>query len=393
MYIFLASYLFFALLRTLYQIATGFLYVAPARKKYHRRYRPLVSVIIPAWNEEVGIVKTIRSVLTNSYTNIEIIVIDDGSTDSTRNRVLRLMQREDPHGATMRLISQPNAGKAAALNAGIATATGELILTLDADSYLTPHSITELVKAMSDMSYAAAIGEIVVGNTTSLIGQMQHYEYLVGFHFKRAQHIFNSAYIFPGALTVFRASVLRDIGDFKDYSSTEDLDISMRIKAQGYRVAYIDTAVCVTEGATSLKGLLNQRIRWRHGFIDCIIERKEFVWSNRKGTYLSFVDFPLSIIGLLEVFLYPFIVLFLAQQLIFHAVAPVLILSYTLIVFILLLLSNLSSEAKIPPGKALLMPIALSSIAIIEYIALLTSLYRLMRRKKTPWTVWRRSGV
>lgn len=393
MYTLLAAYLLFALVRTFYQLASGFLYVAPLKKQSRRGYRPLVSVIIPAWNEEVGILKTIKSTLASSYDHLEVIVVDDGSTDNTRRRVLRYRQHFDPEGNKIKLVSQENAGKSTALNTGIARAQGELIVTLDADSYLTPGSIQELVKTMANPNYAVAIGEIVVGNTKNLIGQMQHYEYLVCFHYKRAQHMFNSVYIFPGALTAFRASTLKTVGEFESYSSTEDLDISMRIKAKGHQVAYVDTAICITEGATTLRGLLNQRVRWRHGFIDCTIRRREFVWSTRKGKYLSYIDFPLSIIGIFEVLIYPFIILFLMQQIVAYLFAPVLILSYLLVVFVLLLLSGLRTEAKISPSKAFLMPIALSIIAILEYIALLISLYRTIRRKKTTWTVWRRTGV
>lgn len=393
MYALATGYLLFALARTVYQLTTGFLYVAPAKRRLRRGYQPLVTVIIPAWNEEVGILKTIKSILENGYDNLEIIVIDDGSTDNTPRQIQRYKQNVDPAGKTIRFIGQKNAGKSTALNSGIDQARGELIITIDADSYLMPGSIHELVKTMANPNYAVAIGEIVVGNTKNLIGQIQHYEYLVCFHFKRAQHMFNSVYIFPGALTAFRASTLKAVGAFESYSSTEDLDISMRIKAQGHQVAYVDRAVCITEGATNLRSLLNQRVRWRHGFIDCTIKRREFVWSTRKGKYLSFIDFPLSIIGLIEVFIYPLIVLFLIQQIIFYLFVPVLALSYLLVVFILLLLSSLRNEAKISPTKAFLMPVALSIVAILEYVALLIALYRTARRQKTAWTVWRRTGA
>jgi biofilm PGA synthesis N-glycosyltransferase PgaC len=393
LYAILAAYLIFALVRIFYQIATGFLYVTPTIKKKINRYKPLVSIIIPAWNEEVGITKTIRSTMMNSYKNIEVIVVDDGSKDQTKNRVLRLQRSLRRNGHKIRLISQTNTGKAGALNRGISEATGELIITLDADSYLTKHSIRELVKVMSDSSYDVAMGEVIIGNTKTLIGKVQHYEYLVGFHFKRSQHIFHSAYIFPGALTLFRASVLQTIGNFEDYSSTEDLDISMRIKAAGYRVAYVDTATCVTEGATSLKGLLNQRTRWRHGFIDCMLHQKDFVWSSSKGKYLSYIDFPLSIIGVIEVLFYPFVIGFLVFQLASHPQLPVFLLSYALLPFVFFLLGRLRNETKMSSITAFLIPIALSIINIIEYIALLISIYRTIRRKKTTWTVWQRTGT
>ena len=393
MYILLASYMLFVFVRMVYQIATGFLYVAPAKKQPRRGYWPLVSVVIPAWNEEVGIVKTLKSVMASTYRNIEIIVIDDGSTDSTIRRVKRYKQRYDRKNSRIHLISQDNTGKAAALNKGIAKASGELIVTLDADSYLAPKSIAELVRTMANPNYAVAIGEIVVGNTKNLIGQIQHYEYLMCFHFKRAQHMFNSAYIFPGALTAFRASVLKEIGEFAAYSSTEDLDISMRIKAKGYQVAYVDTAVCITEGASSLQSLLSQRIRWRHGFISCGLKQSDFVWSTKKGRYLSFVDYPLAIIGIFEVLLYPLIITFVLLQLIVHMVVPLAVLSYLLLVFILYLLSNLRDDTHVSPPKAALMPLALSVVTLIEYIALLVSLYRIVRKQQPTWTAWNRRGV
>lgn len=393
MHVLLAAYLLFVFARMFYQIATGFLYVAPAKKRLRRGYQPLVTVVIPAWNEEIGIIKTLASVMASSYTNLEVIVVDDGSTDSTPRNVKRYAQRLSQSDISLRLIQQDNAGKAAALNTGIAAASGELIVTLDADSYLTPESIHEIVKTMANPRYAVAIGEIVVGNTRSLIGQIQHYEYLMCFHFKRAQHMFNSAYIFPGALTAFRTSTLKEIGQFADYSSTEDLDISMRIKAKGYQVAYVDTAVCITEGASSFRSLLNQRIRWRHGFISCSLKRSDFVWSTQKGKYLSYIDYPLAILGIFEVLFYPVILAVLVRQLLIHPMIPLTIMSYMLIVFILLLLSNLRNDARISPTKAVLMPIALTIVTAIEYIALLVSLYRIARRQKTSWTVWRRTGA
>lgn len=394
-YVLLASYLTFALIRIFYQIITGFLYVAPSNKTSSmiKNYRPLVSIIIPAWNEEVGIAKTIRSVMRNSYKNVELIIIDDGSDDETKKQVLCVKNRYYKNGHKIRLISQQNTGKAGALNTGINLAIGEIVITLDGDSYLTNQSVRELVMAMSDPSYSVAMGEIVVGNTKTLIGKVQHYEYLIGFHFKRSQHIFNSAYIFPGALTAFRLSVLKQIGKFESYSSTEDLDISMRIKAEGYKIAYVDSATCITEGATTFRGLLNQRTRWRHGFIDCIIRRRDFVWSMSKGKYLSFVDFPLSIIGVIEILFYPFVLVFLVYQLFLHPYVPILILSYALLPFVFFLLSSLRTDSKFSLEVALLMPMAMSIINVIEYIALIKSISRTIRRKKTTWTVWQRTGA
>lgn len=387
-----AVYLLFAFLRILYQIALGLLYVRPTTTKNGER--PLVSIIIPAWNEEVGVAKTVKSVMASTYKNIEIIVVDDGSTDYTTDAVQRTVQNYPRRRHSLiRLICQPNAGKAGALNTGIKAAKGSYILTLDADSYLMPQSITLLEKAMRDDKFGVAIGEVVVGNTKTLLGMAQHYEYLVGFHFKRAHHVMDSAFIFPGALTMFRADVLRRVGEFTDYSSTEDLDISMRIKALGVKIAYVDRAICVTEGASSIKGLINQRTRWRHGFIECMLARKDFVWGLKKGKYLTFVDLPLNIIGVVEILLLPIFIIFVVLQLLHIANPLIVIFSYVLLPMIILLLGEIREHDR-PPVRALaLMPVFALITNFVEYVALCKALYRTMRRKRTAWTSWQRQGI
>lgn len=381
-------YTLFAFARDFYRIISGFFY-KPLRVSHRapRFYRPLVSVIIPAWNEEVGIVRTINSVIKNDYWNVEIIVVDDGSTDGTVHSVETMIQKYP----TIKLVSQKNGGKAAALNTGIHRSKGSLIMTLDADSFLERTSLTKMVGALSDARYGVAIGEVVVGNTETWLGRAQHCEYTVGFHIKRSQHVFDSAYIFPGALTLFRRSVLEKIGDFTNYSSTEDLDISMRIKMAGYRIAYIDSALCITEGASTLRGLLNQRTRWRHGFLECLMYQKEFLFSGKKGTYLTWIDLPLQIFGLIEILFFPFIVGILGYFTITGSSSLTLLGAYLLLPFTLVLLSDLRaySGAK---RWVLVAPVLIFLIAWVEHIALLKSIYRTLRRKHTTWTVWQRTG-
>lgn len=388
----IAAYLLFALLRTVYQIALGLLYVRPAT--IGNDERPLVSVIIPAWNEEVGVAKTVRSVMANTYKNVEIIVVNDGSTDYTADAVQSVVYNYPRRRHSLiRLISQPNTGKAGALNTGIAAAKGKYILTLDADSYLMPQSIALLEQAMRHQEVGVAIGEVVVGNTKTLLGMAQHYEYLIVFHIKRAHHVMDSAFIFPGALTMFRSDILRQVGEFTNYSSTEDLDISMRIKSLGVKVAYVDRAICVTEGASTLRGLISQRARWRHGFIECMLARKEFVFGRRKGKYLTFVDLPLSIVNIFEVLLLPVFVAFVALQFAHLANPLIIILSYLLLPMVVLLLGEIREHDR-PPLRALaLMPVLALITNLVEYVALCKALYRTVRRKRTAWTSWQRQGI
>lgn len=386
-----AAYVMFAFVRDIYRLSTGFFYTPPkAARRSPRHYRPLVSVVIPAWNEAVGITRTIKSVIDNGYWNIEIIVVDDGSTDGTSEAVTKVTEIY-PHKVT--LISKENGGKSSALNTGIAHANGSLILTLDADSYIEAGSIMKMVGALSDQDYSVAIGEVVVGNTKTLLGRAQHYEYTLGFHIKRAHHVFDSAYIFPGALTMFRKSVLQEVGSFTDYSSTEDLDISMRIKLAGHKIIYVDSAICITEGASSTKGLLNQRTRWRHGYLECLLHRKEFLISPKKGWYLTLVDLPLQLFGVIEVLMFPFIIVFLSYLLFTNTSPLYLIIAYSLVPFTLILLADMREKRSELSAWVLAVPLLLLLVAMIEYIALIKSIYRTIRRKRTVWTVWQRSGA
>lgn len=387
-----AVWLLLAFLRIIYQIALGFLYINP--NKPLKSKRPLVSVIVPAWNEEVGISKTINSVMDSGYYDLEIIIVNDGSTDRTQNTAEQTINSYPKrHQSKIKLINQRNAGKASALNTGIAHARGEFILTLDADSYLAPDSIGLLVNALEQSDYGVAIGEVVVGNTRQLLGMAQHYEYLIGFHFKRSQHVTNSSYIFPGALTMFRSEILTRVGGFESYSSTEDLDMSMKIKAAGGRVAYVDGAICITEGAVSISGLISQRTRWRHGYIECVLKRKEFTLSLSKGKYLSLVELPISILSVLEIIFLPFLIAFIVVYSLSISNIQVLIVSYFILPLFVVLLAEIRNYKKPPLKYVFIMPVLATLINFIEYVALHKALYRTIVRKKTLWTKWQRQGL
>lgn len=391
----ISAYVFIMLLRMLYSLCAGFLYIKP--RTFSKNYKPLVSVIIPALNEECGIQKTIRSVMSNSYKNIEIIVINDGSTDATLNMTEEIKNRYPKNGSTIKIISQPNQGKASALNNGIKASQGEIIVTIDADSYIAKSALKKLVACLGSKEYDVAIGQIVVGNTKTLVGTIQFFEYLFGFHFKRSQHIFGSIFIFPGALTAVRKELIEEVGYFEDYSSTEDLDLSMKVKAGGHKVGYVEDAVCVTEGASDIRGLINQRTRWRHGFLQCALRRNDFTRKSNKGLYLSFVDFPLALLGVLEIYLYPLFLVFIYSQIFFAVVSgnvAVVLISYLLLPYVFFMLSEGRLKKNDKSLKyVVLIPVLFSFVNMIEFIALIKATYRMLTRRKTAWTRWQRSGA
>lgn len=192
---------------------------------------------------------------------------------------------------------------------------------------------------------------------------------------------------------MFRKSVLREIGDFRDYSSTEDLDISMRIKMAGHKIAYIDSAICITEGASTITGLLNQRTRWRHGYLDCLWQQKMFLISPKKGWYLTLVDLPMQLFGLLELFMFPAILAVLIYLSLINPNPLALLAGYSIVPFVLPMLGDLRNGHRQLNLWIFAMPFMLIVLESLEYIALLKSIYRKMRRRRTTWTIWQRTGA
>ncbi len=168
-----------------------------------RAYRPSVSVIVPAFNEAVGIAAAVRSLAASDYPSLEIVVVDDGSTDDTA-AVVRNLQLPN-----VRVISQPNAGKPAALNAGIAAATGDVLVLVDGDTVFAPTAVSALVAALADPSVGAVSGNTKVGNRRGLIGRWQHIEYVIGFNLDRRMFdVLHCMPTIPGAVGAFRREAL-----------------------------------------------------------------------------------------------------------------------------------------------------------------------------------------
>lgn len=376
-------------------ICSGYLYVnSTSLDKKNTNYSPLVSVLIPAWNEEIGITKTLNSLIANTYTNLEIIVIDDGSTDNTYSVVEQFKLQNPAVANKIQLFTKVNGGKSSALNLGIEKSIGEIVVTVDADSYLEPNAIKHLVAGLSDDKYGAATGRIVVGNKQSFWGMIQYLEYVFGFHTKKGQSIFNSIYILPGALTAIRKHHLVEIGGYEDYSKTEDFDLSIKLLAHKVLITHVDQAVCITEGASDLPGLINQRTRWRYGFLQCLIYRKSFIFNLQKGKYLSFVEFPFALLGTVDILFFPIFMFALWGQLLINFDWGLFLLSYSILPIAYLTLLNGSSFKSLKETIFVaLIPILFTTVNIVEFIALIKSIYMLLSRRELNWTRWNRVGL
>jgi peptidoglycan/xylan/chitin deacetylase (PgdA/CDA1 family)/glycosyltransferase involved in cell wall biosynthesis len=230
---------------------------------------PSVSVIVPAYNEELGIAAAVRSLLANEYPAFEVIVVDDGSTDRTATVVRGI---SDPR---LSLIRQENSGKSAALNTGIAAARNDVIVVVDGDTVFEPATIGALVRPFADPRVGAVSGNTKVGNRRGVLGRWQHIEYVIGFNLDRRMFdVLHCMPTVPGAIGAFRRAVLDHVGGVSADTLAEDTDLTMAICRAGWRVVYEPTAVAWTEAPASLGQLWRQRYRWSYG-------TQQAMWKHR----------------------------------------------------------------------------------------------------------------
>ncbi|SEM94164.1 glycosyltransferase [Lihuaxuella thermophila] len=251
-------------------------------------FNPMVSVVIAAYNEEKVINKTIHSVLQSKYAPLEVIIVNDGSTDQTE----AVIKREFAGNPQVRVITQPNSGKTAAINRGYRLARGEIIVSIDADTLIADHTIPLLVRHFQDEKVAAVSGNVKVGNVRNLLTLWQHVEYITGFNLeRRAFDDLNCIPVVPGAICAWRKSAVEEVGYFKHDTLAEDTDITITLLRHGYKVEFEVLAFAYTEAPEDLKSLIKQRTRWIYGTLQCLWKHRGALFS-RKQKALGFVSLP-----------------------------------------------------------------------------------------------------
>ncbi|MVN92425.1 glycosyltransferase [Mucilaginibacter aquatilis] len=238
---------------------------------------PPVSIIVPAYNEEVTAIKTIQSLLQLEYPKMEILFIDDGSKDKTYEIVNNAYQN---HPA-VRVLTKPNGGKASALNFGIAQAQHEFVVCIDADTLLKNDAIIHLMAYFTDAEIGAVAGTVKVGNETNIITRWQSIEYITAQNMdRRAFDLLNSITVVPGAIGAFRKEAVAKAGGFTTDTLAEDCDLTMRILKQGYIIRNAGEAIAYTEAPETIHMLLKQRFRWSYGVMQSF-------WKNRDALFRS----------------------------------------------------------------------------------------------------------
>ncbi|MFZ1983111.1 MAG: glycosyltransferase [Desulfatitalea sp.] len=242
---------------------------------------PPVSVVLPAFNEEKVIGRTLDALLASDYSGpLEVLVVDDGSSDGTAAIVAQIAARDE----RLRLIQQPNQGKAAALRTGLAAARQAIIVTLDADTQFAPQAIGRLVAHFQDERVAAVSGHVKVGNLRTFIARCQELEYICGFNLdRRAYHQLNCITVVPGAISALRRSAVLAAGGISDDTLAEDTDLTLSFHRLGWRVHYEAHAHAWTEAPESVAALLRQRFRWAFGTLQCLWKHRDLLFQPRYG--------------------------------------------------------------------------------------------------------------
>jgi cellulose synthase/poly-beta-1,6-N-acetylglucosamine synthase-like glycosyltransferase/peptidoglycan/xylan/chitin deacetylase (PgdA/CDA1 family) len=254
-------------------------------------FAPPVSIVVPAFNEAVGIERAVRSLAASDYPELEVIVVDDGSSDGTASLVEKL---DLPQVVVLR---QENAGKPAALNLGISAASHDVIVMVDADTVFEPETLTRLVRELIDPEVGAVSGNTKVGNRKGLLGRWQHIEYVMGFNLdRRLYDILQCMPTVPGAIGAFRREALEDVGGVPGDTLAEDTDLTIAIGRAGWRVVYAEEARAWTEAPASLGQLWRQRYRWSYGTLQAVWKHKAALWRSGEDRRLGRRGLPYLIL-------------------------------------------------------------------------------------------------
>ncbi|MBB6052869.1 glycosyltransferase [Armatimonas rosea] len=256
-------------------------------------FHPLTSVVIAAYNEEKVIVRTVQALLASDYPNLEVLIVDDGSKDKTAELVQSTFGAEP----RVRLIVKENGGKASALNLGIESAKGEILIGLDADTLFATDTVSKLVRHFSDPTVGAVAGNIQVGNIVNRLARWQALEYTTSQNFdRRAYAQLNAIPVVPGCVGAWRTEAVRQAGLYQTDTLAEDSDLTWRVRMAGWRLLCDNDARAFTEAPEKVSELLKQRFRWTFGTL-------QVLWKNRRACFnRQYGAFGMVVIPLLWVF-------------------------------------------------------------------------------------------
>jgi len=257
---------------------------------------PSVSVIIPVWNEENTVLKTIFSVLKLNYPKdkLSILIVDDGSTDNTWNVIQRFS-----HNKQIRLIRKENGGKYTALNHALGLVNTDLVGCLDADSFVHPEALKRIVVQFEDKEIMAVAPSVIIFEPKGLLGLIQKAEYMFGIFLRKVFSYLNAIYITPGPFSIFRRSVFETLGNYRHAHNTEDMEIAMRMQKNKMRIGSAHDAFVYTVAPAGFTSLYRQRLRWIYGFLKNSIDYRDMFFKPQYGN-LGMIVLPAAGLSLVS---------------------------------------------------------------------------------------------
>lgn len=256
---------------------------------------PSVTILVPIFNEERTVEKTIESLLELEYPKdkLSIMIVDDGSKDNSWNLVQKF--RGNPQ---VLLHQKENGGKYTALNYGITHSTSEYIGCLDADSSVDPKALLHIMPYFDNPEFVVVTPSMKIREPNTILALVQNAEYNMGIFMRKIFSLLNAQYVVPGPFSIFRKSVFEKVGPYKHAHNTEDLEMALRLQEQHLRIANADRAIVYTVGPRTLYKLYRQRIRWTGGFLQNALDYKKMIFNPRYGN-LGFFVLPIGMYTIL----------------------------------------------------------------------------------------------
>lgn len=273
-------FLIVLLFRYFILLVLAYLYLNEYTFKSAEGFYPFVSIIVPVYNEGKVLADSIYSLLKLDYSNYEIIIVNDGSTDDTFDVGKELVgyQRGKYNDVKVSMINKPNGGKAKALNAGISYSNSDLVLCMDGDSTLSEETLKVAVRHFADPAIGAVAGNVKVLNRKKLFTDLQALEYIEGLNMARAAQSFTRLVnIIPGPIGIFRKKAIEDAGYYSSDTFAEDADLTLKVLASGWKIYYEPLAISYTEAPVKLHQLLKQRYRWTRGILQAIRKHQKLL--------------------------------------------------------------------------------------------------------------------
>jgi len=262
------------------------------RKKMNMggRKKPLVSVIVPCYNEEMTLENCVSSLMDQSYRKFEILLIDDGSSDKTLDLCRKLSARLQ---GRVSYFTKQNGGKASALNCGIRHSNGEILVCIDADSVFVKNTLQELVKSfIKNPELGAVGGNVKVANRNKLFNKYQAIEYITGLNIQRRSFAYlGCMQVISGAIGAFNKEKLISIGGYSSDTIVEDMDVTVSMIKAGYKVEYNSNAVAYTEAPENVHDFIRQRHRWSFGGFQVMSKHRDMFFNPRFGV-MGYIGMP-----------------------------------------------------------------------------------------------------